>query len=367
MASDDPRVQAAIANWAPRFIANGIDYNDFVTTTARIERWDQWCPEWIRTAVRHEDLAREAEERASPLSAALAYARAAICYHFSKFVVFEDMALYDAAHRATVDNFRKALPWLDPPAERVAIPYGATSLPAHLRLPPGIERPPVVVIVSGLDSVKEEAWTFEPLFNARGMATLTFDGPGQGESEALPIEPEFEKPVGAVLDWIARRPDLDAGRVGAVGISLGGYYVARAAAYEPRLKCAVPIAGPYAFAGEFDELPPISQQAFQVRSHSPTLAVARERAARLTLDGVAQRITLPFLIIFGRQDRLIPWQQAERLHREVASRDKHLVMYEDGNHVCNNLPYAYRPLVADWVGQRLAAKVRVAARFRRVI
>ena len=37
--SDDPNVRAAIAHWAPRFVANGIDYNDFVSTTARVARW----------------------------------------------------------------------------------------------------------------------------------------------------------------------------------------------------------------------------------------------------------------------------------------------------------------------------------------
>ncbi len=70
LAPSDPRVASAVAHWAPRFIANGIDYNDFQTTTARVERWDQWCAEWKRTAEKHERLAREAEERGSPRSAA---------------------------------------------------------------------------------------------------------------------------------------------------------------------------------------------------------------------------------------------------------------------------------------------------------
>lgn len=352
--ASDPRVASALAHWGPRLIANGIDYNDLLATLGRIERWDQWCAEWAKTAARHEQLAREAEARGSRISAAEAWARAALCYHFGKFVFFDDLDQLRAASAATADRYARAAPDLDPPAERVAIPYAGRSLPGYLRRPAGVERPPVVVLIAGLDSVKEEFGTFEPVFHRRGLATLAFDGPGQGEMEFdLPIEPEYERVVAAVLDWLGGRADLDHGRVGAVGVSLGGYYVSRAAAFEPRLRAAVPIGGPYDFGEIFDQLPALTQQAFRVRSYSPDLATARERAARLTLREAARRIELPFLVVFGQQDRLIPYQQAERLFAEAASADKRLVLYPEGGHVCNNLPYAYRPLVADWLAERL--------------
>ena len=353
MATSDPRVRSAIAHWAPRFIANGSDYNDFQATTARIERWEQWSAEWSKTAARHEQLARAAEERGSPISAAEAYARAAICHHFGKFVFFDDPEQYRVANAATVADYQRAIVWLDPPAERVAIPYAGTTLPGYLRKPLGVERPPIVLILSGLDSVKEEMHTFEPLFLRRGVATVAFDGPGQGESEHLPIEPAFERVVAAAIDWLAGRVDIDGSRVAVVGVSLGGHYAARAAAFETRLAGAVPIGGPYDFGEIFDDIPSLTQQAIQVRSHAPDLATARQRAAELTLRDVAGRIEMPILIVFGKQDRLIPYQQAERLFAEVPARDKRLEMYPDGNHVCNNIPFAYRPLVADWVAARL--------------
>ncbi len=350
----DPRVASAVAHWAPRFIANGVDFNDFQATTARVERWEQWCAEWKRTAEVHERLAREAEARNSPRSAADAYVRAALCHHFGKFVFFEDLDQLRAATRATVESYAKAAPLLDPPAERVGIPYAGTSLPGWLRKPGAAARPPVVLLLAGLDSVKEEFNTFEPLFLDRGVATLSFDGPGQGESEFdLPIEPTFEKVVSAVVDWLQPRGDVDGSRVATVGVSLGGYYASRAAAFEPRLTCAVPIGGPYDFAENYDRAPALTRQAFQARSHSPDAETARQRAAQLTLADAARRIEMPFLVVFGKQDRLIPYQQAERLYAEVLSSQKRLEMYEEGNHVCNNMPYAYRPLVADWAAERL--------------
>jgi dienelactone hydrolase len=356
MPATDPRIESAIAHWGSRLIANGIDYNDFRATTARLASWDDWCAEWSKTAARHEALAQEAEERGSPVSAAEANVRAALCYHFGKFVFFEDMQQYRAASAATAERYRRALDWLDPPAEAVAIPYAGTILPGYLRRPRGVERPPVALIICGLDSVKEEMHTLEPLFHRRGMATLTFDGPAQGETERLAIEPAFDKVVAAILDWLAGRTEVDGGRVGTVGVSLGGYYAARAAAYEQRLACAAAIGGPYDFGAIWDDLPGHTRNAVRLRSHAPDLEAARAKAADLTLKDAASRIEMPFLTVFGRKDRLIPPAQAERLHAEMPSAAKRLVIYEDGTHVCNNMPFAWRPLVSDWMAEQLKAR-----------
>ena len=108
----------------------------------------------------------------------------------------------------------------------------------------------------GLDSAKEEMHTNEQLFLDRGMATLAFDGPGQGEAEYdLPICPEFEKPVAAAIDWLETRDDIDPERIGIWGVSLGGYSAPRAAAYEPRIKACISLTGPFDFAEAFDRAP----------------------------------------------------------------------------------------------------------------
>src|SRR5581483_11975326 len=348
----DARVQAVVTHWAPRLIAAGVDYNDFQRTLARIRRWEDWCVEWQRAAAYHEQLAREA---LSPISAGEAYLRAAPCHHFGKYIFFEAGDEARAASQALRDNYAKAAPLLDPPSERVLIPYAGKELPGNLRKPDGISRPPVMLLLAGLDSVKEEFATFEPLFHRRGLATLAFDGPGQGEMEHdMAIEPAFEKVITAVVDWLQTRQDVDGRRVACGGVSLGGYYTSRAAAYEPRLRCAVSMGGPYDFSESLPTMPPMSQQAFQARSFSPSREAAFEKVKELTLRDCARLITMPFLIIFGKADGIIDYHQAERQFAEMPSTDKRLELYEDGNHIVNNYPYAYRPLVADWVAQRLA-------------
>src|SRR5574338_1297753 len=93
----DERVQAAINNWAPRFTSQGVDYNDFVRTTRRIENWSGWCREWVATGDRHHQLASEAEAKGQSLTAGEAYIQAALCYHFARFLFQDFPAEYMAA------------------------------------------------------------------------------------------------------------------------------------------------------------------------------------------------------------------------------------------------------------------------------
>src|SRR3989442_6539757 len=158
-----------------------------------------------------------------------------MCLHFGHFNVVEPESDWLAAQRRKAELFRDVLPYLDPPAERVAIPLAGIAMPAHIRLPRGAGRTPVVLYFSGLDSTKEEATTFEDVLLARGLATVTFDGPGQGETwERMPGRVDWEKAATAVVDFVAGRRDLDASRDVAVRASLGGHPVTPNAGLQPR-------------------------------------------------------------------------------------------------------------------------------------
>jgi len=348
----DKRVHAALENWVPRFVANGTDWVDVQATLARIDRWDQWCREWGRAAAAYEARAEDAERRGRRLTAAEGWRRAALCWHWGKYLFTEYPAEQRAAHERTVACYARGAWALEPPAERVEVPYRDTRLAAYLRLPPGGRPAPAVVMIPGLDSVKEELQATAEYLLRRGLATLAVDGPGQGEAEReLPIEPAYERVVAACFDWLERRPEVDPARLGVFGVSLGGYYAARAAAFEQRVRAAVDLAGPYAFDWELDHLPAASRLAFQHRSGAADAGQARERAAALTLAGAAARIAVPLLVLHGGRDRLIPREQAERLAAEAPGGE--LVMFEDGNHGLTNHVFESRTLMADWLAERL--------------
>ena len=346
----DKRVAAATAHWAARFVANGTSYPDFQATLARIGRWDDWCREWGRTGQHYERLAETAEAAGRLVTAGEAWRRAALCWHWGKFVFTDHPQQQRAAHERTVACFRRGAGLLSPPAESVRVPYAGTTLAAYLRVPPG--RPPVVIMIPGLDSVKEELQATAEYLLSRGLAVLAIDGPGQGEAEyELRIEPAYERVTTAVADYLKGRDDIDPDRLGVFGVSLGGYYAARSAAYEPRVRATVALAGPYRWDLDWDLLPEQTRTSFQHRSGAGSPAQARERAAALTLEDAAARITAPLLVAAGGRDRLVPPYHAERLAREAPGAE--LMMYPDGSHGLTNHASESRAAMADWLAARL--------------
>jgi dienelactone hydrolase len=348
----DAQLAAAISNWQPRFVANGMDVNDLQRVTASIDTWDGWLPAWEQHGDELAKLAVEAEELERAETAGELWRRAATSYHFGKFVWLVDLERHRQASIKASDAYRRALRLLDPAAERLEIPFDGASLIAILRKPAGISPAPLVVLIPGLDSTKEEFFGTEAIFHRRGLATLTLEGPGQGETGfELMIRPDFDVPFGAALDFLAGRSDLDLARVGAIGFSLGGYYAPRVAAFEPRLRAAVGISGPYQMSSYWDQRPPMTKAAFRHHAGASSDDEAKQIAETLSLDGVAEQIEHPLLIVTGDQDRLVPWQETKRIADEAQNSTWKL--YEGGNHVVNNMPYLYKTLSADWLSEQL--------------
>jgi 2,6-dihydroxypseudooxynicotine hydrolase len=287
------------------------------------------------------------------VSAAPAYQRAAWCYHLGKFLWFEDLALHAILRDSAVSVYRRALPHLDPPAERLEIPFEGHIIPGHLRRPRGANTPPLVLIVPGLDSSKEEMFSIEEEFLRRGMATLSIDGPGQSENSVdFAIRPNWETVITPVLDHLVAVELIGTfGLIGLMGISMGAIYGPRAAAHEPRLHAVIGLAGPYNLGECWDALNPLTRGGYVFYTKSANEDEAREKAYGLNLHGVLEQVTQPLLVIHGARDRLFPPEQAERIAREAPNAT--LLMYPDGNHVCNNISYKYRPVMADWMREQL--------------
>ena len=350
----DAEITSAVANWGPRFTAQGVDPGDFARVTGPLERWEDWLDAWCANGDQHAGLAREAEAAGRSLTAGQAWVRAALSYHFAKFVWMLDQAKHRIVADRSVAAMTRAHGLLDPTAERVELPFDGAAMVGNLRRPPGVGRPTLVMLIAGLDSTKEEFYAVENVFLDRGMATFSLDGPGQGETGySTTIRPDFEAPVAAALDVLCARPDLDGERVGMLGVSLGGYYAARAAAFDPRIRAVVVSGGPYDYGALIRDRPAHSLATFARNSGTTTPEETYEFASRITLEGVLGRLTQPMVVVFGKRDRLVPWQQAVRVAEEAPHAD--LWMFEEGNHVCMNLTYRWRPQAADWLAERLGS------------
>jgi hypothetical protein len=351
--STDRRLSDAIAHWKPRFIANGVVPADFERITEDLERWEQWCAAWSAVAADHEELGRVALAENKAKSGGAHLARAAVYYHFAKFVFVEDLEQMREAHNNAVRCLTDALPHLDPPGERVEIPFESSRLVGVLRRPHGLEEAALVVLIPGLDSTKEELGNTEHLFLERGLATFSVDGPGQGEAEYdLAIRGDWEVPGAAILDHLSATPGIDPDRIGIWGVSLGGYYAPRVASEDGRVKACIALAGPFNFGEVWDGLPPLTRDTFRVRARVDTDDEARKRALELSLEGRAHKIMAPLQIVMGKLDRLIPWQHARRL-ADSAGGAVDFLLLPDGNHGCANVPYKHRYHTADWMTEQL--------------
>ena len=352
----DPTVDHVLKTWAPRMVVQGIDYNDLVTTSARIRIWSDWCHEWCVTAAGHGEFAREQEAKGNRESATDAYLLAAMAYHFACNNSPDDMEQYVPAHNKRVECYAKAAPYLNPPAVRHEVPFRHFRMPAYLRVPDGVNKPPVVIIISGLESTKEEGRTMEDVFLRRGLATFTFDGPGQGESWFQGgIVVDFEQATSAVIDYLEKLPQVDAARLGVFGPSMGGYLGPRSAACDDRIKACTLSGGMYdrtRSLNRFDDPFEFARIAHIWKIYDKNQLGELHR--RCTLEGLARKIRCPLLIVHGTED-FVPLDQPRRLYAE-ASGLKEMVVLEGGNHVCNNMPFRYRPLIGDFLATHLGAR-----------
>ncbi len=351
----DEEVQSAIDNWAPRFVSNGVDFNDFQRVSNSVERWDDWCQKWSACGAMHEQMGEQAEADEQYESAAYHFFHAAISYHFGKYLFVRKPQELRAAHEHVVRDYQRALPYFAFPGEHVAIPYeGGATMYGILRKPWHTPKAPVVILVPGLDSVKEELHLYGDDFLMRGLAVLAIDGPGQGEMEfEFPQRHDYEVPIKHAVDYLEGRADVDARRVGLMGVSFGGQFVVRAAAFEKRIKATIENCGPYDQHANFHGRPRISRETLVHRLKAASEEDALNKLKQFNLQGVAERIESPLLVIHGAKDRLVPVAQGRRIAEE-AGKHAELWLFEDGNHVCNNIPYKHRPQQADWMRKKLA-------------
>ncbi|MEU1629936.1 alpha/beta fold hydrolase [Streptomyces sp. NPDC020096] len=323
----------------------GLDPYAYERVTAGLTSLHDW-PDAFRGAGRgHIAAAEHSEALGHRVSAGESYQVAARWFHYAVLLPHPDRATAALAAAEADDAMRRALALLDPRAERVEAPG---LFAGWLRTPAGTDRPPVVVVVPGLDSSKEEFHGVTEALLRRGVATFTMDGPGQGVlAGSTAPEADYHRVLRRVIDALERRPGVDASRTGVIGLSLGGFYAAVSAAHEPRIRATATVSGPYRI--DWDELTPYVIDTLALRSGSPD--AAREFVARLDLSGIAERIVSPLRVIDGGQDSIPGVTNGESLAREAPGGEYLLVPH--GDHLLGNARADWLPSTADWLIQQL--------------
>ncbi|MGE5525012.1 MAG: alpha/beta hydrolase family protein [Rhodospirillaceae bacterium] len=347
----DSNVAMMYERFTWRMLANHVSPWEFEEIKSRIERWDDWCRVWCEAAEAHVKRGDAAAAEGHAITAGDAYVRAASFYHWASFYFVHDQRQFTAALEGAQVAMRKAAAHVRPSLEIVSIPFEGGQLPGYLRKPAGIAKAPLVIMCPGGDSTKEELYDLGEHVVARGMAYLAFDGSGQGlVSTKLKMRPDYEVVISAAIDYAQQRGEFDVRRIAVGGISYGGLFACRAAAFDERVRAAVSVSAWYTPAGLYSHMHPLGQTAIK-QYFGPN---APDVQNKITMAGAAARIRVPLLQVYGGRDKASPPEQAYRVEKEVPG-PVTTVVYEEGVHVCNNVQYKARPMIADWLAKQLNA------------
>ncbi|NBE50958.1 alpha/beta hydrolase family protein [Streptomyces boluensis] len=313
----------AAAQWT-RATGAGVDPHEYRRVTDALDSVADWGPSFVRTGRGHIQRARDARSARSQGEHLLMAAR---WFHLAT------LAPYAAADRAAAEADQalgRALAALEPGARRVR----GEGFTGWLRGPS--DAPGTVIVVPGLDSAKEEFLDVTSALLARGLAVFAMDGPGQGVLAATTtFVPEYERVVGRVVDALA------VPRVGLVGLSLGGWFAARAAALEPRVAAVATVSGPFRL--DWDQLPPPVREIMARRAGGAD--AARQFARHVDLTDLAPRIAAPLLVVDGGQDVIPGVTDGEPLAR-LAPHGTYLSV-PHGDHLLGNARPDWLPHLGD--------------------
>jgi dienelactone hydrolase len=330
---------------------------------------EEWAAAWSAMAHQQEELAETDLRDGHVATAGARYLRSAV-YHASGQRQIPPGPAKSESYAAVLQAFANAREHCPLPLERIDVDSPDGMLPGYLIAPRKDRRAPVVICYGGFDLTKEFLYAVVGnTFANKGITCLVIDTPGVGEPlrlRGIPSRPDYEVPTAAVVDHLVTRSDVDPNQIAVMGISLGGYYAARAAAFEPRLVACVAWTAIWDWGATWRErlstgsysvpVPPFQLPWVMGTS---TLEQAVERAQAWSLVDVWPQVRQPLLIVHGENDRQIPAADAVRAFEAAGSTDKQLRLFtgaEGGaEHIQLDEPDPARQLIADWLNVRLNA------------
>jgi len=333
---------------------------------------------WVAMGDRLCSLAREDEARGRMISAGDKLQRAVIYYATAERMQAHGSPGRTELYARLQRQFRRGVALSGANCERLEIPYAHAHLAGLYVRAEGVTGPaPLLVQVNGLDSTKEMKYFVGlPRWLAqRGVSSLVIDQPGTGEAlrlHGMKAVYDSESWAGKIVDYLETRNDVDARRIGLEGVSLGGYYCPRAVAFEPRFAMGV-VWGANHDWRDIQKKRLLREGSFPVPHYwehvrwvwgGETIEEFMRIAENVQLDGILDRIKVPFLVTHGEKDSQIPLHWARRTYEQLVNSPKRElkiftsreggVQHSSFDNSANAGAY-----IADWVAETLGGRVAV--------
>jgi alpha-beta hydrolase superfamily lysophospholipase len=296
---------------APRLAAMGVEARLATAALARVRRVEDWSEAWMWAAQRALGNGREAATGGDAVGEAAGKRQAALAFHIAGWPP-PDQRTQRALRASSATLFAEALPVLDPAVRRLAVPWRTGRLPALLALPTRADDAPLVVLLNGMTTAKEETIAWTAPFLARGLAVLALDWPGTGEAASgTPATADCLDLLDGVLDLADAEPALDPARMAVVGVSVGGALAVRLGQADGRVAVVVAVTPPYDAPPWLPRLGPLLRR--HIADHAGGPDRFDELAAGLSLARPAGRHRPPTLIFGAGRDLIVPPGESLRL------------------------------------------------------
>jgi dienelactone hydrolase len=363
--------------------ANGVDWDQSHTGVAirsggpsvvpdmtelrqQVKRLVDIGPAFEVLATKREVMAKDAEQAGNKTAARDNYFIAASYWASAMWTIDEVNQKLTMQNDKKRENFNHYMTLADHHIEWIEFPYRGKSLPAIFHLPPGYQigpKVPVIVVVSGMDGFKERSVAlYKDAWMQRGYAVLAFEGPGYWEPPLRGVYvdvPGWAEAAKTVANWLVKRPEVDAGRIGMTGVSYGSFFTAIMMAADSRYKACAVVGTCYEPGGEtiFNRASPTFKKRFMFMSGITDEREFDEFRRTIDWNGYAQNVKGAYIVACGEFDQLCPLEYTEAFMKALGG-PKQLLVYEGGNHsiaetaATTNGPEP-RSYQAEWMAARL--------------
>jgi len=373
--------------------ANGVDWDQSHTGVAirsggpgvvpdmeelrqRVKRLVDIGPAFEDLAKRRETMAKDAEQIGNKTAARDNYYIASNYWASAMWTIDEVNLKLKFQNDKKRETFSKYMTLADHHIEWVEFPFHGKSLPAIFHLPPNYQsgaKVPAIVAVSGMDGFKERSVAlYKDTWMERGYAVLAFEGPGYWEPPLRGIYvdvPGWAEAAKIVADWLAKRPEVDVGRIGMTGVSFGSFFTAIMMSADARFKACAVTGTCYEPGGEtiFNQASPTFKKRFMFMSGITDEREFDEFRKTIDWNGYAQKVKGAYIVACGEYDQLCPLECTDAFMKALGG-PKQLLVYQGGNHSILFTPATKngpepRDYLAAWLAARLEDKPFISERW----